>query len=84
MADNHDTGSARPNKIPTERRLTVGTLHYELPPRKNDPRGALRRSARVPWLQLKGYWLKAAGFESQTKVRVQVSWGCLVITLAED
>lgn len=83
MADAYSTGRARPAKIPTERRLTVGTLHYDPPRRKNDPHGALRRPVRVPWLQLKGFWLKAAGFESQVTVKVQVSPGCLVITLAE-
>lgn len=83
MVKNHSTGDARAVKIPAERRLTVGTLHYDLPRRKDDPQGLLRRPVRVPWLQLKGFWLRAAGFESQTAVKVQVSPGCLVITLAE-
>ena len=34
----------------------------------------------VPWVQLKGYWLKQAGFNVNTPVKVRVMKGCLVIT----
>jgi len=34
----------------------------------------------VPWLQLKGHWLKAAGFDIQAQVTVRVMAGCLVLT----
>ncbi|GAB6044370.1 SymE family type I addiction module toxin [Endothiovibrio diazotrophicus] len=66
-----------------ERRLTVGTLFYEYPPRLNDPPGS-HRTRRVPWLQLKGLWLAAAGFEARTPVKVRVMRGCLVVTVAEE
>jgi len=49
-----------------ERWLTVG-LYPEFRPRK-------------PWIRLHGLWLKEAGFTPQTRVRVKVMTGCLVIT----
>jgi len=64
------------------RRLTVGTFHYQLPPLKDDPPGALRRPRRAPWLQLRGQWLAQAGFSIDTPVSVRVSRGKLVITVA--
>ena len=38
----------------------------------------------VPWIQLKGYWLEAAGFSIDTPLLVKVSEGKLVLTIAED
>ena len=35
---------------------------------------------RKPWIRLAGLWLKNAGFCNRTRVRVQVSPGCLIIT----
>ena len=83
MADNHSTGNSRPAKIPTERRVTVGSLHYEYPPRKDEPPRSPGRFRRVPWLQMRGDWLAAAGFDSQTPVRVRVTPGGLVLTVDE-
>jgi toxic protein SymE len=70
----------RPVKIPLERRLTVGTLFYEYPAREDTP----RRSRRVPWLQMRGDWLAAAGFDIRAPVRVRVMRGCLVLTVEEE
>ncbi|MDT8322398.1 MAG: SymE family type I addiction module toxin [Xanthomonadales bacterium] len=42
-----------------------------------------RRSRRVPWLQMRGDWLAAAGFDIQAPVRVRVMRGCLVLTVEE-
>ena len=81
MADDHSTGKARPVKIPTERRVTVGHLYYERPPLEH---GEPRRSRAVPWLQMRGDWLAAAGFDIKTPVRVRVMEGCLVLTLARE
>lgn len=36
-----------------------------------------------PWLQMRGDWLAAAGFDIQTQVRVRVMQGCLVVTIDE-
>lgn len=81
MADDHSTGNSRPVKIPTERRLTVGTQFYEYPPGED---GTPRRSRRVPWLQMRGDWLSAAGFDIRAPVRVRVMRGCLVLTVEES
>lgn len=35
---------------------------------------------RIPWIRLRGLWLKQAGFTSKSRIRVQVMTGCLVIT----
>ena len=81
MADDHSTGKARPVKIPTERRITVGHLYYERSPLEQ---GEPRRSRPVPWLQMRGDWLAAAGFDIKTPVKVRVMPGCLVLTLAQE
>ncbi|MFS1524643.1 SymE family type I addiction module toxin [Microbulbifer sp. 2304DJ12-6] len=31
----------------------------------------------VPWIQMKGHWLRQAGFEINTPVKVRVMAGCL-------
>lgn len=77
MADKHSTGKPRPAKTPTERRLTVGTSYYEYP--GHAP--GLGRTRNVPWLQMRGDWLAAAGFDIQAPVRVRVMRGCLVLTV---
>lgn len=84
MDSDNSKGNARPAEIPLERRLTVGTLFYEYPPRKDDPPHTPKRAVRVPWLQMKGQWLAAAGFDIRSRVRVQVSRGCLVLTVEEE
>ncbi|MES9856129.1 MAG: SymE family type I addiction module toxin [Sedimenticola sp.] len=38
----------------------------------------------MPWLQLKGLWLAAAGFDVRTPVRVRVMQGCLVVTSVDQ
>jgi hypothetical protein len=38
---------------------------------------------RFPWIRLRGQWLQDAGFAPQTRIRVRILYGCLVIT-AED
>jgi toxic protein SymE len=34
----------------------------------------------VPWIRLRGLWLRQAGFEVNENVKVRVMKGCLVIT----
>lgn len=36
--------------------------------------------AKKPWIRLYGMWLKEAGFNPRTKIKVRVMQGCLVIT----
>lgn len=42
------------------------------------------RSRQVPWLQMRGDWLSAAGFDIRAPVRVRVMPGCLVLTVEES
>ena len=83
MADDDCTGNSRPVKIPTEKRLTVGKLFYYYPPTKDDPPGTPNRQVTVPWIQMRGRWLKAAGFAIGTKIKVRVHHGRLVLTAEE-
>ena len=81
MAANKCTRNPRSSKVPGERRLTVGDQLYDYPERAD---GTPRRAARVPWLQMRGHWLAAAGFGIRTPVRVRVMQGCLVLTVEND
>ncbi len=77
MAAKHSKGNARPSNIPNERRLTVGKQVYDYPERQD---GTPRRGQGIPWLQMRGHWLAAAGFDIRQPVRVRVMRGCLVLT----
>ena len=35
---------------------------------------------KIPWIRLRGLWLQQAGFTPQSRIRVRVMNGCLVIT----
>ena len=37
----------------------------------------------VPWVQLKGYWLEAAGFIIDMPIKVRVMEGCVVLTVCK-
>ena len=63
---NHTRDTPAPANKKQDRFLTV-TLYPE-----PQPRG--------PWLRIRGRWLERAGFTDQTRVRVRVMDGCLVIT----
>ena len=71
MAKAHSTPTRRPvvPKNRQERWLKVKRGYYE------------RRPRPVPWVQLKGYWLEAAGFSIDAPIRVRVMEGCLVLTI---
>ena len=36
---------------------------------------------KIPWIRLRGLWLQQAGFAPQSRIRVRVMQGCLVITM---
>lgn len=36
---------------------------------------------KIPWIRLRGLWLQQAGFTPQSRIRVRVMPGCLVITM---
>ncbi|MEW5251107.1 SymE family type I addiction module toxin [Microbulbifer sp. 2201CG32-9] len=52
---------------------------YEYHLKAQSPYSGNRRS--VPWIQMKGHWLRQAGFEINTPVKVRVMAGCLVLTV---
>jgi hypothetical protein len=83
MASDHSTGKRRPVKIPTEKWLTIGKLFYYYTPTKDAPPGTSNRPVTVPWIQMRGRWLDAAGFAIGAKVRVQVKPGRLVLTVVK-
>lgn len=77
MAKPHHKPTASP---PAERRLTVAAAAY--PPRRDPGDPATHRPARpVPWIRLRGLWLRQAGFHPHSRLRVRVAHRCLVITL---
>jgi len=80
MATQHHKPGRRlaKSKVCQERRITVHQTHYEYRAKRPAPRNP--NSRPVPWVQLKGYWLEAAGFQINTPVRVRVMEGCLVLT----
>ncbi|MCU7929126.1 MAG: type I toxin-antitoxin system SymE family toxin [Candidatus Thiodiazotropha sp. (ex Dulcina madagascariensis)] len=82
MATENDKSGARltQNKTRQERHIKVNQIHYTYQ-LKDDHLGVGRP---VPWIQLKGHWLKQAGFEIDAPVKVRVMPGCLVLTLVED
>ena len=82
MAKAHSTPTRRPVVLKTcqERWLKVKRGYYE----RRSRRGAAHRHPMprpVPWVQLKGYWLEAAGFSIDASIRVRVMEGCLVLTI---
>jgi hypothetical protein len=67
MADrDHTPEVPTPNSNKQERFLTV-QLYPEAKP-------------KIPWIHLRGLWLQQAGFTPQSRIRVRVMNGCLVIT----
>lgn len=82
MADNKSKAGVRlrKSKICAERSIKVNQTYYEYRTKDQSPYSGYRP---VPSIQMKGHWLKAAGFEIDTPVRVRVMDGCLVLT-AED
>jgi len=79
MAKRNDTPGTRLAKSKSchERHIKVTQIHYEYRTKDQSP-GSGSRS--VPWIQMKGHWLRQAGFEINTQIKVRVMDGCLVLT----
>ena len=60
-----------------ERYLKVRETHYEYHTKEQHRNSGCRP---VPILQMKGHWLKKAGFDINTPIKVRVMEGCLVLT----
>lgn len=68
----------RHSKICQERYIKVHEIHYEYRVKEQSPNSGCRS---VPWINIKGHWLKQAGFDINTPVKVRVMEGCLVLTV---
>ena len=82
MAKAHSTPGRR-RVVPRrcqERQLKVKRGYYERRARRWSPE-PYPMPRPVPWVQLKGYWLEAAGFTIDAPIRVRVMEGCLVLTI---
>jgi len=65
---------AKHRTTPSERNITVGTAHY--PALHSRDCG----DREVPYIRLRGHWLRRAGFPPNGRIRVSVRDGCLVMT----
>ena len=65
----------------TERYIKVNQIHYEYRTKQQAPSSGDRA---VPWIQMKGHWLRQAGFEIDTPIKVRVMDGCLVLTTEQN
>ncbi|MFS1524637.1 SymE family type I addiction module toxin [Microbulbifer sp. 2304DJ12-6] len=68
----------RKSKPCEERHIKVSETYYEYRLKAQSPYSGNRS---VPWIQMKGHWLRQAGFEINTPVKVRVMAGCLVLTV---
>ncbi|WP_200882949.1 SymE family type I addiction module toxin, partial [Cellvibrio mixtus] len=57
------------------RKIKTGSMVYDYRRKTQYP-----PQATMPWLQLKGHWLKHAGFDINSPVTIRVMHGCLVLT----
>jgi hypothetical protein len=64
------------NPICHTKQIKIGSMQYEYRRKTKN-----NTQAEVPWLQLKGHWLRAAGFDCQAQVTVRVMEGCLVFAV---
>ncbi len=69
---NSKSTQATPTKFPA-RKLTVRGGHYDYQHRKHPT------PPEVPFLELRGYWLKKAGFDVGSRVRVVIRDGYLLV-----
>ncbi len=74
---NSKSAQTAPTKYPV-RRLTVRGGLYDYQHRKYPT------PPEVPHLELRGYWLKQAGFDVGSRVKVEVRDGCLLVVGSES
>jgi toxic protein SymE len=60
----------------TERRLKIAADFQPIKSKGNN----YSSGKPIPWIRLRGMWLRQAGFEVNENVKVRVMKGCLVIT----
>ena len=69
MTKAKDTSGCRLRQT-TERHIKVNQIHYDYRT-KQQPLNSGCRSA--PWIQMKGHWLRQAGFDIDTPIKVRVT-----------
>ena len=65
-------------KYSNTRHLKVRSSYYDYQLHNQPP---YKVPEPVPWLQLKGYWLKAAGFTIGTQIDVYIGTGRILLTV---
>ncbi|MCW7536270.1 type I toxin-antitoxin system SymE family toxin [Aquabacterium sp. A7-Y] len=77
--DNHRPGEALPTtKLEKHERYLSVNGAFLPHDRTRQPPGTA--DTPVPWVRLRGKWLRDAGFEVDAQVRVRIMAGCLVLT----
>ncbi|WKB54342.1 SymE family type I addiction module toxin [Eleftheria terrae] len=81
MADvNHRPGEALPTTSRLEKNERYLSVNGAFLPYDRSRQPASVADTPVPWVRLRGKWLRDAGFEVDTQVRVRIMAGCLVLT----
>ena len=80
MTNANDKAGRRLLKSKTceERYIKVNQIHYDYRIKEQSLNSGCRS---VPWINIKGHWLREAGFDINTPVKVRVMDGCLVLTI---
>lgn len=79
MTTNNDKSGSRLRKSKTcaERYIKVNETYYEYRTKEQSPNSGCRT---IPKIQMKGHWLRQAGFDVDTPIKIRVMDGCLVLT----
>ena len=66
-------------KFPYFRKLKVRTSYYDRP--YTNLRTKYPEIIKIPWIQLRGHWLKRAGFTLDTPLDVKIQKGRITLTI---
>lgn len=79
MTNVDDKSGSRLSKSETcaERYIKVNETYYEY---RTKGQSSNSGCCTTPWIQMKGLWLRQAGFEVDTPIKIRVMDGCLVLT----
>jgi toxic protein SymE len=75
--------STKTETFPNHRKLTVRTSYYDYKLVTEFPSSSLSEPDEVPWINIKGYWLRDADFPIGTPVAVEVNKGRIVLTIGQ-
>lgn len=77
MTKRNDTSEGGVTTSKQQRQIKVREAYYEYRTKDQSPGSGCRL---VPQIQIKGHWLKQAGFNINSPVTIRVMDGCLVLT----